>query len=216
MRLFVSGSAPLPAQVLEEFRERFGHTILERYGMSENAHEHQQSLRRRAAPGQRRTAAARACSCAACVRRRDLPARARTSSPATGAAKRPRAPPSSTAGSAPAISPTRSPDGYYTLCGRKSDLIISGGFNIYPREIEEFLQEQEEIAEAAVVGVPDPVRGEVPVAYVVLQDAPSMPPSWKRAAARSWRRSRCRAPSSRWTSCRATPWAKIQKHLLER
>ena len=66
-----------------------------------------------------------------------------------------------------------SPDGYYTLRGRKSDLIISGGFNIYPREIEEFLQEQEEVAEAAVVGAPDRVRGEVPVAYVVLRSAVS-------------------------------------------
>ena len=47
---------------------------------------------------------------------------------------------------------TRSDDGYYTLSGRKSDLIISGGFNIYPREIEEFLMEQPEIVEAAVVG----------------------------------------------------------------
>jgi malonyl-CoA/methylmalonyl-CoA synthetase len=64
----------------------------------------------------------------------------------------------------------RSPDGYYTLCGRKSDLIISAGFNIYPREIEEFLQEQEEVAEAAVAGVPDRLRGEVPVAYVVLRN----------------------------------------------
>ena len=63
----------------------------------------------------------------------------------------------------------RSADGYYTLCGRRSDLIISGGFNIYPREIEEFLQEQEEVDEAAVVGVADHVRGEVPVAYVVLK-----------------------------------------------
>ena len=61
----------------------------------------------------------------------------------------------------------RSADGYYTLCGRRSDLIISGGFNIYPREIEEFLMEQPEVAEAAVVGEPDRVRGEVPVAYVV-------------------------------------------------
>src|SRR5260370_5447845 len=61
----------------------------------------------------------------------------------------------------------RSPDGYYTLCGRRSDLIISSGFNIYPREIEEFLEEQEEIAEAAVTAAPDPVRGEVPVAYIV-------------------------------------------------
>src|SRR5208282_2942531 len=65
----------------------------------------------------------------------------------------------------------RSPDGYYTLCGRKSDLIISGGFNIYPREIEEFLEEQEEVAEAAVVGMPDRLRGEVLVAYVVARES---------------------------------------------
>jgi malonyl-CoA/methylmalonyl-CoA synthetase len=64
---------------------------------------------------------------------------------------------------------TRSSDGYYTLCWRKSDLVISGGFNIYPREIEEFLQEQPEISEAAVVGLHDPARGEVPVAYVVVR-----------------------------------------------
>jgi malonyl-CoA/methylmalonyl-CoA synthetase len=63
----------------------------------------------------------------------------------------------------------RSPDGYYTLRGRKSDLIISGGYNIYPREIEEFLLEQAEVAEAAVAASADPMRGEVPVAYVVLK-----------------------------------------------
>ena len=63
---------------------------------------------------------------------------------------------------------TRSADGYYTLSGRRSDLIISGGFNIYPREIEEFLEEQPEVAEAAVVARPDRVRGEVPVARNVV------------------------------------------------
>jgi malonyl-CoA/methylmalonyl-CoA synthetase len=63
----------------------------------------------------------------------------------------------------------RSEDGYYTLCGRRSDLIISGGFNIYPREIEEFLTEQPEITEAAVVAEADRVRGEVPVAYLVVR-----------------------------------------------
>ncbi|MFL6451580.1 MAG: class I adenylate-forming enzyme family protein [Bryobacteraceae bacterium] len=63
----------------------------------------------------------------------------------------------------------RSSDGYYELQGRMSDLIISGGYNIYPREIEEFLQLQPEISEAAVVGAPDPIWGEVPVAYVVLR-----------------------------------------------
>ena len=62
---------------------------------------------------------------------------------------------------------TRSHDGYYTLEGRKTDLIISGGFNLYPREIEELIEERTEVAEAAVVGAPDTVQGEVPVAYVV-------------------------------------------------
>ena len=66
-----------------------------------------------------------------------------------------------------------SPDGYYTLSGRKSDLIISGGFNIYPREIEEFLQEQPGVAEAAVVGLPDRVRGELPVAFYAGEANPA-------------------------------------------
>ena len=65
----------------------------------------------------------------------------------------------------------RAPDGYYTLRGRRGDLIISGGFNIYPREIEELLLEDPRIREAAVVGVADDVRGEVPVAYVVADDS---------------------------------------------
>jgi malonyl-CoA/methylmalonyl-CoA synthetase len=60
-----------------------------------------------------------------------------------------------------------SADGYITLEGRRSDLIISGGFNISPREIEELLLEHAGVREAAVVGVPDPLRGEVPVAYLV-------------------------------------------------
>jgi malonyl-CoA/methylmalonyl-CoA synthetase len=65
----------------------------------------------------------------------------------------------------------RAADGYITLQGRRSDLIISGGFNIYPREIEELLLEQPGVREAAVVGAADPVRGEVPVAYVVSDAA---------------------------------------------
>jgi malonyl-CoA/methylmalonyl-CoA synthetase len=64
----------------------------------------------------------------------------------------------------------RSPDGYYSLRGRRGDLIISGGFNIYPREIEELLLEDARVREAAVVGVPDDVRGEIPIAYIVADD----------------------------------------------
>ena len=166
MRLFVSGSAPLPAQVLEEFRGRFGHTILERYGMTEtmmNLSNPYAGERRAGTVGfplpgisakidatgelwikgpnvfsgyWKREDATRAAFSDGWFKTGDLA--------------------------------ERSDDGYYTLCGRRSDLIISGGFNIYPREIEEFLAEQPEIAEAAVVAEDDRVRGQVPVAYIVL------------------------------------------------
>jgi len=65
----------------------------------------------------------------------------------------------------------RSHDGYYTLRGRRGDLIISGGFNIYPREIEELLLEDPRVREAAVVGVKNDVRGEVPVAYIAADES---------------------------------------------
>src|SRR5262245_530726 len=65
----------------------------------------------------------------------------------------------------------RSPDGYYNLRGRRTDLIISGGFNIYPREIEEVILEQPGVREAAVCGRADERRGELPVAYVVADDS---------------------------------------------
>ena len=57
--------------------------------------------------------------------------------------------------------------GYVTLLGRRHELIISGGFNIYPREIEELLMTFPGIVEAAVVGMPHAEWGEVPVAYLV-------------------------------------------------
>lgn len=179
IRLFVSGSAPLPAQVLEEFRELFGQTILERYGMSEtimnlsNPYEGERragtvgfplpgvSVRllnqelQPVAYGETGELYLRGPNIFAGYWRREEATREafvdgyfKTGDLAV-----------------------RSPDGYYTLSGRKSDLIISGGFNIYPREIEEFLQEQEEISEAAVVARADRVRGEVPVAYVVMTTA---------------------------------------------
>jgi long-chain acyl-CoA synthetase len=60
-------------------------------------------------------------------------------------------------------------DGFLTLKDRSKDLIISGGSNIYPREVEEVLLTLSGVAEAAVVGAADPEWGEVVVAFVVLQ-----------------------------------------------
>jgi len=61
-------------------------------------------------------------------------------------------------------------DGYFYIVDRKKDMIIAGGFNIYPREVEEVLFECPRVKEAAVVGVPDPYRGETVKAFVVLKD----------------------------------------------
>ena len=60
-------------------------------------------------------------------------------------------------------------EGYYFIVGRKDELIISGGYNIYPREIEEILYAHPQIAEAAVIGVEDEQLGEVPKAFVALK-----------------------------------------------
>jgi malonyl-CoA/methylmalonyl-CoA synthetase len=175
MRLFVSGSAPLPAKVLEDFQSLFGHRILERYGMSEtlmimsNPYEGERRAGTvgfplpdievrllneegaAAADGETGEIYLRGPNVFCGYWKREDDTRAsfidrffRTGDLAT-----------------------RSADGYYTLCGRKSDLIISGGFNIYPREIEEFLQAQPEIAEAAVIGLADSLRGEIPIACIV-------------------------------------------------
>ena len=167
MRLFVSGSAPLPPQVLQDFRALFGHTILERYGMTETmmnmsnpyAGERRAGTVGSPLPGisaridENSELWIKGPNVFAGYWRRDDATRAAFSDGwfKTGDVA------------------TRSDDGYYTLCGRKSDLIISGGFNIYPREIEEFLMEQPEIAEAAVIAEADRVRGEVPVAYLVMR-----------------------------------------------
>lgn len=60
-------------------------------------------------------------------------------------------------------------DGYFYIVDRKKDMIIAGGYNIYPREIEEVLYECNKIQEVVVAGIPDPYRGETVKAYVVLK-----------------------------------------------
>jgi malonyl-CoA/methylmalonyl-CoA synthetase len=175
MRLFVSGSAPLPAQVLEEFRKLFGHTILERYGMTETIMNISNPYDGERRPGSVGFPLPGVQARIVDPEGRDVPDGETGELYLKGPNVFPgywRRDDATRAAFVDGWFKTgdiaqRSPDGYYTLCGRRSDLIISGGFNIYPREIEEFLMEQPEVAEAAVAAQPDRVRGEVPVAYVV-------------------------------------------------
>ena len=221
MRLFVSGSAPLPAQTHEEFRAKFGHTILERYGMSEtlmnitNPYE-----------GERRAGAVGLPFPGVSVKllnHENQPVAegeigevyVRGPNVCAGYWRRPDA-------TAEAFADgwfrtgdlgERSADGYYTLCGRRTDLIISGGFNIYPREIEEVLLEQPGVREVVVCGVPDERRGELPVAYVVADD--SFDEAQVEAACRQALAS-FKVPRAfvRVDSLPRTALGKIQKHLL--
>ena len=176
VKLFVSGSAPLPPNILESFKNKFGSIILERYGMTEtlmNISNPYVGERKAGTVGLPLPGVSAKIICTegkeASVGEEGelyikggnvfkeywMRADATKNSFAEGYFK--------TGDMA-----ICSVDGYYTLKGRKSDLIISGGFNIYPREIEEYLMEQEGIAEATVIGVPHEIRGEVPVAYIVL------------------------------------------------
>src|SRR6056297_121432 len=75
---------------------------------------------------------------------------------------------------------TRDEQGRYKIVGRHKDLIITSGFNVYPSEVEAVLCEAEDVAEAAVVGVPDTLRGEIVKAFVVLRPGAT----WDEAALR--------------------------------
>jgi long-chain acyl-CoA synthetase len=61
-------------------------------------------------------------------------------------------------------------DGYFYIVDRKKDMIISGGFNVYPREVEDILYSHPAVKEASVIGVPDPYKGERVKAYVTLKE----------------------------------------------
>ena len=175
MRLFACGSAPLPPQVMEDFETKYGHVILERYGMTETLMNISNPYTGERRPGTvgfplpglsakiilpNGETAAIDEEGEVCVKGPNVFAgywkkeQATIDSFIDGYFK---------TGDMGVLSE----DGYFTLRGRKSDLIISGGFNIYPREIEEFLLEQEGISEAVVVGIPHETRGEMPIAYIV-------------------------------------------------
>jgi fatty-acyl-CoA synthase len=71
---------------------------------------------------------------------------------------------------------TMDAEGYVKIVGRKKDMLITGGFNVYPAEIEEYLFTHPAVQNVSVVGVPDDVFGEVAVAYIVPRDGKAIDP----------------------------------------
>ena len=183
LRLFISGSAPLLSRTLEAFRERTGHTILERYGMTECGMVTSNPLE-----GPRKAGTVGPPLPGVALRvvddeGRELPVGV------TGGVefKGPNVfrgywrMPERDARDFTADGYFRSgdlgvidDDGYLTLVGRAKDLIISGGLNVYPKEIEARLDRVEGVAESAVIGVPDEDLGERVTAVVVPEGAPGV------------------------------------------
>jgi malonyl-CoA/methylmalonyl-CoA synthetase len=179
MRLFISGSAPLLLETFNEWKERTGHTILERYGMSEtimltsNPYHEQQGERRGGTVGFPLPGVG--------VRVRDDQGNEVPAGEIGGIqVKGPNVfkgywrMPEKTQEEFTADGWFRTGDvgriderGYVTIVGRSKDLIISGGYNVYPAEIEGYINDMPGVAESAVVGVPHPDFGEVGVALVV-------------------------------------------------
>jgi malonyl-CoA/methylmalonyl-CoA synthetase len=178
IRLFVSGSAPLLAETFAEFRTRTGHAILERYGMTETGMNTANPLGGERIPGSAglplpgvsvRVANGEDGSCAPGevgnieVKGPNvfrgywrMPDKTREEFTADGYFR--------TGDLGEWL-----PNGYLKIVGRAKDLIISGGLNVYPKEIEERIDALPGVAESAVIGVPDPDLGEAVTAVVVAR-----------------------------------------------
>ncbi|MFL6677504.1 MAG: AMP-binding protein, partial [Burkholderiaceae bacterium] len=196
MRLFVSGSAPLLADTFVAWRERTGHVILERYGMSETVMITSNPYRPESA---RQPGTVGVALPGVGVRVQDEQGRNCPAGEIGGIQVKG---PSVFAGYWQMPEKTReefTADGWFrtgdvgrldahgvlTLIGRSKDLIISGGFNVYPAEVEGFINDLPGVAESAVVGVPHADFGEAVVAVVVARDGAALVPAEVVAALKS-------------------------------
>ena len=180
IRLFVSGSAPLLAETFESFRERTGHAILERYGMTEAGmitsnplagprvggtvgkplHGVEVRIVDEAGvpvgPGTIGGVQARGPNIFAGYWQ--MPDKTREEFTGDGYFK---------TGDVGELVADGAAQGYLRLVGRAKDLIITGGLNVYPKEIEERIDQMEGVLESAVVAMPDPDFGEAVAAVIV-------------------------------------------------
>ena len=179
MRLFVSGSAPLAARTFAAFEQRTGFRILERYGMSETLMNTTNPLAGERVAGTVGFALPEVEVRVANEAGEPLPSGAvggievRGPNVFRGYWRMPektraefRADGFFVTGDLGALSD----DGRLTIVGREKDVIISGGYNVYPKEVETILEEMPEVAECAVVGVPHADFGEAVVAVVVAEE----------------------------------------------
>ncbi|MDP1740352.1 malonyl-CoA synthase [Polaromonas sp.] len=178
MRLFVAGSAPLLIETFAEWQQRTGHTILERYGMSETA-----MLTSNPYDGERRGGTVGFALPGVSLRVQDDDGRALPTGEIGGIqVKGPNVfqgywrMPEKTKEEFTADGYFKTGDvgkiderGYITIVGRSKDLIISGGYNVYPAEIESFINDMPGVAESALVGVPHADFGEVGIAIVIAK-----------------------------------------------
>ena len=182
LRFAMCGSAPVPAEVLRKFEETFGVLVIEGYGLSESTCRstfNPPSKQRR--PG----------SCGMPIGNemrvfdendRELPVGElgeivlRGPNIFKGYFKNPEATAKAFANGWFHTGDIgyRDPDGFFYIADRKSDMIIRGGENIYPREIDDVLYTHPAVAHAAVIGVPDKLYGEEVAAFVVLKDHESV------------------------------------------
>ncbi len=178
MRLFVAGSAPLLLETFNTWQERTGHTILERYGMSETA-----MLTSNPYGGERRGGTVGFALPGVTLR---VQGDAGVTQPVGEIGGIEVKGPNVFQGYWRMPEKTKeefTPDGFFktgdvgkidergyiSIVGRSKDLIISGGYNVYPAEIEGYINDMQGVAESALVGVPHPDFGEAGVAVVVAK-----------------------------------------------
>ncbi|MDQ9169931.1 malonyl-CoA synthase [Oxalobacteraceae bacterium R-40] len=178
MRLFISGSAPLLSETFNTFRDRTGHTILERYGMSETV-----MLTSNPYEGERRAGTVGFPLPDVSVRVTGTEGRPETQGEIGEIqVKGPNVfkgywqMPEKTAEEFTEDGYFRTgdlgsfdPDGYLSIVGRSKDLIISGGYNVYPKEIESVINQMDGVAESAVIGLPHSDFGEAVTAVIVAR-----------------------------------------------
>jgi malonyl-CoA/methylmalonyl-CoA synthetase len=193
MRLFIAGSAPLLIETFTEWQQRTGHTILERYGMSETAmltSNPYAADKRYANQSERRGGTVGFPLPGVSLQvlgedGRKLPVGEIGGIQVQGpnVFKGYWRMPEKTAEEFTADGYFKTGDvgkvderGYVTIVGRSKDLIISGGYNVYPAEIEGYINEMKGVAESAVVGVQHPDFGEVGVAVVIGKPGAALKP----------------------------------------